>query len=114
MIGPYTWYLKHCDLSETSLKFTSGLELEFVIVMGIRESNLLTHVLKNLSTELFFAGMISQMTNFCPCVSPLVSASQLLRGQVIQMTKGPFTLEENQNPKNLGFLLYSLHCQKNP
>ena len=36
----------HCNLSETSLKFTSGLEFEFVIVISIRDSNLRTHVLK--------------------------------------------------------------------
>ena len=36
----------NCDLSETSLEFTSGLEFEFVIVISIRDSNLLTHVLK--------------------------------------------------------------------
>ena len=36
----------HCDLSETSLEFTSGLEFEFVIVISIRDSNLHTHMLK--------------------------------------------------------------------
>ena len=36
----------HCDLSETSLEFTSGLEFEFMIVISIRDSNLRTHVLK--------------------------------------------------------------------
>ena len=36
----------HCNLSETSLEFTSGLEFEFVIVISIRDSNLHTHMLK--------------------------------------------------------------------
>ena len=36
----------HCNLSETSLEVTSGLEFEFVIVISIRDSNLRTHVLK--------------------------------------------------------------------
>ena len=36
----------HCNLSETSLEFTSGLEFEFVIVISICDSNLLTHMLK--------------------------------------------------------------------
>ena len=36
----------HCNLSETSLEFTSGLEFEFVIVISIRDSNLCTHMLK--------------------------------------------------------------------
>ena len=40
-------YNSHCDLSETSLEFTPGLEFEFVIVISIRDSNLLTHVLTN-------------------------------------------------------------------
>ena len=26
----------------------------------------------------------------------------------------PIYIGKNQNPKNLGFLLYHLHCQKNP
>ena len=26
----------------------------------------------------------------------------------------PIYIGKNQNPKNLGFLLYRLHCQKNP
>ena len=26
----------------------------------------------------------------------------------------PIYIGKNQNPKNLGFLLYCLHCQKNP
>ena len=26
----------------------------------------------------------------------------------------PIYIGQNQNPKNLGFLLYRLHCQKNP
>ena len=36
-----------CDLSETSLEFTSGLEFEFMIVISIHDFNLHTHVLKN-------------------------------------------------------------------
>ena len=28
--------------------------------------------------------------------------------------KRPIYIGKNQNPKNLGFLLYRLHCQKNP
>ena len=36
----------HCNLIETSLEFTSGLEFEFVIVISICDSNLHTHVLK--------------------------------------------------------------------
>ena len=35
----------HCNLSETSLEFTSGLEFEFVIVISICDSNLLTQEL---------------------------------------------------------------------
>ena len=59
----------HCNLSETSLEFTSGLEFEFVIVKFVI---LVAYTrAKNLSLELFFTGMIIQMTNFCPCVSPL-------------------------------------------
>ena len=58
----------HCDLSETSLEFTSGLEFEFVIVISIRVSNSRTHMLKKSSLELFFTGMIIQMTIFCPSV----------------------------------------------
>ena len=27
---------------------------------------------------------------------------------------GPFTLAKTKNPKNLGFLLYHLHCQEKP
>ena len=41
-----THAFSHCDLSETSVEFTSGLEFEFVIVISIRDSNLRTHVLK--------------------------------------------------------------------
>ena len=70
----------HCDLSETSLEFTSGLEFEFVIVISIHDSNLLTHVLKKSSLELFFTGMIIQMTIFfflCPCVSPLENLNSM-------------------------------------
>ena len=40
------WMFSHSNLSETSLEFTSVLEFEFVIVISIRDSNLLTHVLK--------------------------------------------------------------------
>ena len=42
----YTRKIRTVYLSETSLEFTSGLEFEFVIVISIRDSNLLTHVLK--------------------------------------------------------------------
>ena len=37
-------FVLHCDLSD--LKFTSGLEFEFVIVISICDSNLRTHVLR--------------------------------------------------------------------
>ena len=36
----------HCNLSETSLEFTSRVEFEFVIVISIRDANLRTHMLK--------------------------------------------------------------------
>ena len=35
-----------CNLSETSLEFTSGVEFEFVIVISILDANLRTHMLK--------------------------------------------------------------------
>ena len=41
-----THAFSHCDLSETSLEFISGLEFEFVIVISIRDSNLHTHMPK--------------------------------------------------------------------
>ena len=31
-----------------------------------------------------------------------------------KIIKRPIYIGKNQNPKNLGFLLYRLHCQKNP
>ena len=43
----------HCDLSETSLEVTSGLEFEFVIVISICDSNVRTHVLKIVSRVIF-------------------------------------------------------------
>ena len=33
---------------------------------------------------------------------------------VIFLNIRPIYIGKNQNPKNLGFLLYRLHCQKNP
>ena len=58
-----------------SLEFTSGLEFEFVIVINICDSNLLTHVLlkkKKSSLELFFTGMIIQITQKCHKFSPKI------------------------------------------
>ena len=76
----------HCNLSETSLEFTSGLEFEFVIVISIRDSNLLTCTrAKNSSLELFFTGMIIQMTNFCPCVSARCVVSYFHNSKVLSL-----------------------------
>ena len=39
-----------------------------------------------------------------------------MRNKMMNITKsiGPFTLTKTKIQKNLGFLLYRLHCQKNP
>ena len=53
----YTQQNSHCNLSETSLKFTSGLDnrpVEFLIVISIRDSNLHTHVLKKIVIRVIF------------------------------------------------------------
>ena len=65
----------HRNLSDTSLEFTSGLEFEFVIVINNCDSNLLSHVLKISSLELFFTGMIIQMANFCPGIVHTITLS---------------------------------------
>ena len=50
----YSTQNSHCNLSETSLEFSSRVEFEFVIVISIREANLRTHMLKIQSLEVIF------------------------------------------------------------
>ena len=59
----------------------------------------------------------------CPFQKSLFGLRGLTHGQkfVIWMmipvknnSNRPIYIGKNQNPKNLGFLLYRLHCQKNP
>ena len=59
----------HCDLSETSLELTSGLEFDFVIVISMRDSNLLTHVLKIVIRVIFHRNDQSN-DNFLPVCKP--------------------------------------------
>ena len=37
-----------------------------------------------------------------------------IKFSLVHVFKRPIYIGKNQNPKNLGFLLYRLHCQKNP
>ena len=46
----------------------------------------------------------------CPVLMCLSINSNIIHKQVL----GPFTLVKTKIQKNLGFLLYCLHCQKNP
>ena len=59
-------------------------------------------------------ALMTFLTNEKPITFSGFWQEKRMRGKTPNLILGPFTLAKTKIKKNLGVLLYRLHCQKNP